>query len=160
MKWNITHGLWHHPLYKVWRNMNTRCGTNGGTGGSDHNRRNYYDRGIRVCKSWRGDPTNFIEWALSNGWQKGLEIDRIDNEKGYSPKNCRFVTRSQNAQNRRVTEIFRKATSEVQNRPEVKEAFRKRSKKLWKNPKHRALMRKAVIASNKRRTGENWRRAK
>ena len=56
----------------------------------------YGGRSIRVCAQWH-DPKTFIEWALSHGWQKGLHIDRIDNDGGYDPLNCRFITGSENS---------------------------------------------------------------
>lgn len=63
---------------------------------------NYGARGITVCDEWKTfEP--FLEWCLSNGWKKGLDIDRIDNDKGYSPDNCRYVTRKQGTNNRRMT---------------------------------------------------------
>ena len=63
---------------------------------------NYYDRGITVCKEWLESTESFIQWALLANYKLGLEIDRIDNNKGYEPTNCRFVTRSVNSQNRRL----------------------------------------------------------
>ena len=61
----------------------------------------YGGRGITVCEEWRNDKMSFIEWALKNGYKEGLEIDRIDNDKGYSPDNCRFTTRLEQIHNRR-----------------------------------------------------------
>lgn len=62
----------------------------------------YGGRGITVCKEWSYDHLeDFMSWALANGWEKGLEIDRIDNCKGYSPDNCRFVSPKENSRNRR-----------------------------------------------------------
>ena len=100
-----THGLERHPLYKVWRSMNSRCGKR------YHFARNYYDRGIRICKrwQWQNGPTNFVNWALANGWKPGLQINRIDNDGDYTPRNCNFVTPSENAKNRRITERWREA---------------------------------------------------
>lgn len=63
----------------------------------------YYHRGITVCDEWLNNPLSFVEWGIANGLKKGLQIDRIDNEKGYSPENCRVVTSKQNVNNRRVT---------------------------------------------------------
>jgi len=69
----------------------------------------YGERGIKVCKQWRGEKglANFIAWNASlpkkERWKKGLEIDRKNNNKGYSPLNCRWVPRLKNARNKRNT---------------------------------------------------------
>ena len=52
----------------------------------------YGGRGIAVCDEWRNDNTAFYQWALTNGYKEGLTLDRIDNDKGYSPDNCRWVS--------------------------------------------------------------------
>ena len=62
----------------------------------------YGGRGITVCHEWR-TRNNFKKWALSHGYRNDLTIDRIDNNKGYSPDNCRWVTPSQNCCNRSTT---------------------------------------------------------
>lgn len=61
----------------------------------------YGGRGIKVCRAWAADRNEFIDWALSNGYRPGLELDRINNDGDYSPENCRFVTRQQNNRNKR-----------------------------------------------------------
>lgn len=95
---NAIHGLSHTKIYKVWKSMVFRCY-------DTHNKRNlknYVERGITVCKEWESDCVAFYKWALSNGYEEGLELDRENNNKGYSPENCRWVTRSLNRQNRRL----------------------------------------------------------
>ena len=69
--------------------------------------KNYGNRGIRVCDEWLNDKTAFFDWAINNGYRKGLTIDRIDNNKGYSPDNCRWVDRTTQNQNRRVCFVLK-----------------------------------------------------
>jgi hypothetical protein len=61
----------------------------------------YGGRGIQVCEEWKNSFDAFVAWATQHGYQPNLQIDRIDNDKGYSPDNCRFVTPSENARNKR-----------------------------------------------------------
>ena len=84
-----------HPLYGVWQNMKNRCYNSNVPAYKD-----YGAIGIDVCDSWRNDFQPFFDWAKENNWEKGLEIDRIDNDKGYSPENCRIVTRKVNLANK------------------------------------------------------------
>ena len=89
------HGLMNHPIYIIWKGMKQRC--------SNPNTRNYHrwgGRGIEVCKEWINDFKVFYDWSMSNGWKKGLQIDRINNDGNYYPDNCRFVTHFQNQQNK------------------------------------------------------------
>lgn len=61
--------------------------------------------GIRVCKAWQKYET-FKAWALANGYRDDLELDRIKNSKGYSPSNCRFVTRQEQTRNTSQNQNF------------------------------------------------------
>lgn len=90
------HGLSRHPISAVWGDMKNRC---------NNPKCQYYHvygaRGIKVCDEWANDFKVFYDWAIAKGWKKGLHIDRIDSNKGYSPDNCRFVTPKENMNNRR-----------------------------------------------------------
>lgn len=91
-KWN---GLRDHPLYSVRRSLLNRCKLI-----TDPSYHRYGGRGIGVCDQWKKDFKSFYDWAMANGWQEGLDIDRKDNNGNYEPGNCRFVTRKVNANNR------------------------------------------------------------
>jgi len=62
----------------------------------------YGGSGIFICNEWLKNSESFYDWAYANGYSKGLSIDRIDNSKGYSPNNCRFIERKDQAKNRRT----------------------------------------------------------
>ena len=59
----------------------------------------YGGRGITICDEWFNSRITFFEWALNNGYDNSLTIDRIDNDKGYSPENCRWVSYETQNQN-------------------------------------------------------------
>lgn len=91
------HGLCRKtPLYDVWVGMKNRCNN------IRSNVYNYYGgRGITICKEWEDNFEVFFNWAIENGYKKGLQLDRENNEKGYSPSNCRFITSKLNNRNKR-----------------------------------------------------------
>lgn len=94
------HGMSRTPLYAVWQNMKERCER---TGNRDY--KYYGGKGIEVCDDWHNS-SSFFKWALGNGYQLGLKIDRIDNNGNYCPENCRFVNHKTNCRNRRNTVFF------------------------------------------------------
>ena len=96
IKKNYIHGLSSHPLYIVWNGMKRRCHDPNMEGYS-----RYGAVGISVCEQWRNDFKSFYDWALSNRWEKGLQIDRINGHGNYCPKNCRIVTPRINCLNRK-----------------------------------------------------------
>lgn len=65
-------------------------------------RKRYFDRGITVCDEWEVFSV-FKEWAVNNGFAENLDLDRIDNDKGYSPDNCRWISHKENTKNRQNT---------------------------------------------------------
>ena len=97
---NTTHGMCKTRLYSIWTGILTRVGVY--EGASENAKRFYQDRGIKVCDEWLVFE-NFRDWALSHGYSDDLEIDRRDNGKGYCPENCRWVSKRENANNRRNT---------------------------------------------------------
>ena len=81
-------------LYTLWQGMKKRCSPN-----SKKYRKMYYVRGISVCDEWRNNFDSFYEWSIANGYSPILSLDRIDNNKGYSPDNCRWATPKQQTNN-------------------------------------------------------------
>ncbi|THD35699.1 MAG: hypothetical protein E7773_10150 [Sphingomonas sp.] len=84
-----------HRTYTILKGMKQRC--------SDPNHRSYHrygGRGIQVCDEWRKDFRAFQSWAINNGYADDLTIDRIDNDKGYSPENCQWVSQRAQSHNR------------------------------------------------------------
>ena len=84
------HHLQNTRIYRIWCGMKRRC----------YNKHNehfdrYGGRGIIVCDEWKTDFMNFYDWAMSNGYDDKLSIDRINNEGNYEPSNCRWANQKQ-----------------------------------------------------------------
>ena len=94
------HGMYKCRLYRIWHRMLNRGGAKQCADVSI--KKDYHDRGITVCEEWLVFE-NFRDWALANGYSDEKQIDRIDNDKGYCPENCHWVTPKENMNNRRNT---------------------------------------------------------
>jgi hypothetical protein len=85
-------------IYNSFVSMHTRCYS---ANLSEKLISSHRGRGIKVCEEWYKNFQAFLDWSLSNGWAKGLTIDRRDNDGDYSPDNCRWVDTYTQAANQR-----------------------------------------------------------
>ena len=101
--WNeekkIKHGMHNTKIYAVWQQMMCRAGE---WTCDEYTASRYKERGIAVCEEWKCFEV-FYEWAIANGYKDGLQLDRKDNNKGYCPENCHWVTPRENVNNRQNT---------------------------------------------------------
>lgn len=130
-------------LYGVWRAMHQRCFDK--TSKSYHR---YGGRGVTICPAWYKNFNAFEEWALTNGWQQGLQLDKDikSNMLGisppvYSPDTCQFITRKHNSlhssatkfseeQVVAITAMYESAEDTFQHRRSIAEAFSLTNKQL------------------------------
>ena len=93
----IKHGLYNNRFYDTWNNIFKRC-----TNSKHKNYKNYGGRGIIICEEWL-DIKKFIAWAESTHPNiEGHTLDRIDNDKGYNPENCRWADKTTQSINQRT----------------------------------------------------------
>ena len=95
------HHLRNHRLYKIWSSMKNRCYNPKATNYND-----YGGRGINICDEWKNDFKAFYNWAMENGYDENAgrgecSIDRVENDKGYEPSNCRWTNSQKQTENRR-----------------------------------------------------------
>lgn len=91
-----THGEEGSRLNRIWKRMKSRC-----KNPNTKDFRNYGARGITVCKEWADSFEAFMDWAMANGYQDHLTIERKDTDGNYCPENCCWITKAEQSRNRR-----------------------------------------------------------
>ena len=96
-----THGKSGTRLHHIWKGMYERCYC------ENHQQfKDYGGRGIIICDEWKNDFNSFYEWALNNGYQEDLTIDRVNNDGNYEPENCKWSTRKEQCNNQRTNRLL------------------------------------------------------
>lgn len=98
-------------LRRILNSMKQRC-----YGKSHMHYARYGGRGIKIYDEWLNSTQSFYTWAMSNGYSDDLSIDRIDNDKGYFPDNCRWATKSEQSRNTK-TKITDEIVRNIRNEP-------------------------------------------
>lgn len=93
-----THKETKTRLYRIWQNIKGRCYCD-----TDDAYINYGARGIFVCDEWKNDFLMFKKWAVENGYQENLTIERKDVNGNYCPENCCWIPKGEQANNKRNT---------------------------------------------------------
>lgn len=106
---STTHGKFGTRIYQTWSAMKSRCYNS-----KVDSYKRYGARGITVCEDWKNDFTKFYEWAMNNGYEDDLTIERLNANGNYSPNNCTFIPGNQQSNNRRCS-IFVKIGNETRN---------------------------------------------
>ena len=93
-KWN------NKRIGRIFKGMFNRCYNQ-----NDKSYRWYGAKGIKICDEWRSNPESFEQWAVENGYNDNLTIDRKKEEKDYCPENCRWITLENNAKYKSTTKV-------------------------------------------------------
>jgi len=92
---NIKHGMINTRLYSIWASMKDRCYNKNNTA-----YKYYGGKNIAICEEWKNNFMNFYNWAMENGYQDDLSIDRINSDGNYEPSNCHWATKKEQTINR------------------------------------------------------------
>jgi hypothetical protein len=112
---NHRHGLTsgvssRHPVYVAWQNMKARC-----LNPNHEKYHRYGGRGITICNDWMTCAA-FAAWAFANGWQRGLTLDRHDNDGGYNPSNCQWIICGRNSRKKSTTKLTIEIAKQIRKR--------------------------------------------
>lgn len=127
---NVTHGETKTRLYGIWRGMKKRCYIP-----SDISYKNYGAKGITVCNEWMGSYEVFRDWAMANGYQEHLTLDRINSAGNYTPENCRWADWVTQARNR-TNNVFVNFRGEEMTLSQVAEEVGESKEMIWYRHKH------------------------
>lgn len=114
----MDHGLSHTKAAHVWVALKRRCLNPG-----DRGYKNYGGRGIAVCERWLILDNFFADMGEP---EEGMSLDRIDNDKGYSPENCRWTTQAEQCQNTRTNKLNWEAVLDIRTSREGRNALAER----------------------------------
>jgi len=126
-------------LYIIWNHIKTRCNNP-----KDKSYKHYGLRGIKMCEEWSNNYYNFRNWALNNGYRDNLTIERKNNNLGYNPENCTWITNKEQQSNK-STNIFIEYLGNIHTLKEWSIITKIPYNTLWnryrnfKNPNHERL---------------------
>ena len=134
-----------HRLYRIWNGMKKRCCCE-----TTHNYSNYGGRGITICEEWGNNFEAFRNWAVANGYEDNLSIDRIDVNGNYEPSNCRWASNTEQHNNTRKT-LFVELNGEMVSVADLARKTGLTYWKLYKRLKSKIPIEKAIQNQDLRR---------
>ena len=143
---NYRHGKRYSRIYNIWRSMRQRC-----KNPNSVNYKNYGEKGIAVCDEWN-DFENFYNWAMENGYQEELTIDRIDVNGNYTPSNCRWISYKQQANNKTNNRLI-EFQGEIHTLGEWASITKIKLPTIWARLKYGWSVEKALTIPPKKKTG-------
>lgn len=138
IKRNTSHGMSKTKIYAKWLSMLERCRTKTNT---DY--KYYGARGINVCKEWK-DFNKFYKWAMNNGYENSLTIDRINVNGNYEPSNCRWVTQLRQCNNKR-NNLYLTIDGVTASLADICRMYNARYTMVWKRLRRGWSIEKAVL---------------